>query len=266
MVLEKQAEKEVYVRLGRRIRRRREALGMSQETLADQISLSVARVRACEQGRYVIRITLIAALAKALGVPESYLLHDEEAGHWVKDAKGKGGMPFSSHRPRKRRAADLAALDIHIGQRLRWRRQVLGLSQEALGRKLGVTFQQIQKYENGANSLSTRRLYQLMHILCVPLTFFFDGFVDTSTPRDMTFSSDTQVGPPEKLNLALLRACLQIETSEVKLAVMRLIKALAERPLASSQIKDGLRTGHSIGSASGETDAVSCQDGGQRAG
>ena len=65
-------------------------------------------------------------------------------------------------------------VDIHVGDRVRRRRVLLGLSQEKLGDAVGLTFQQIQKYERGANRISASRLFQFCHILDVPISFFFD--------------------------------------------------------------------------------------------
>ena len=66
-------------------------------------------------------------------------------------------------------------LDTYIGARLRMRRLMLGMSQEALGEKLSLTFQQIQKYEKGTNRVSASRLYELAQALDVPVRYFFDG-------------------------------------------------------------------------------------------
>ena len=66
-------------------------------------------------------------------------------------------------------------LDTYIGARLRMRRLMLGMSQEALGEKLSLTFQQIQKYEKGTNRVSASRLYELAQALDVPVQYFFDG-------------------------------------------------------------------------------------------
>ena len=66
-------------------------------------------------------------------------------------------------------------LDTFIGARLRMRRLMLGMSQEALGEKLSLTFQQIQKYEKGTNRVSASRLYELAQALDVPVQYFFDG-------------------------------------------------------------------------------------------
>jgi transcriptional regulator with XRE-family HTH domain len=65
--------------------------------------------------------------------------------------------------------------DIHVGNRVRMRRKMLGMSQEKLGGALGVTFQQVQKYEKGRNRISASRLQQIAHILQVPMPFFFEG-------------------------------------------------------------------------------------------
>ncbi len=65
-------------------------------------------------------------------------------------------------------------IDVHVGSRLRLRRMLLGMSQEKLGERLGLTFQQIQKYEKGVNRIGASRLYQLAHILSVPVQFFYE--------------------------------------------------------------------------------------------
>ena len=65
--------------------------------------------------------------------------------------------------------------DKHVGARVRMRRMMLGMSQEKLGDALGLTFQQVQKYEKGANRIGASRLQQIAHILQVPVSFFFDG-------------------------------------------------------------------------------------------
>ena len=65
-------------------------------------------------------------------------------------------------------------VDIHVGSRVRLRRTLLGMSQKKLGNALGLTFQQIQKYERGANRIGSSRLFLLSRILDVPVSFFFD--------------------------------------------------------------------------------------------
>jgi transcriptional regulator with XRE-family HTH domain len=65
-------------------------------------------------------------------------------------------------------------IDVHVGNRIRVRRQLVGMSQEKLGELLGITFQQVQKYEKGSNRISASRLYYAAKVLGVPVQFFFD--------------------------------------------------------------------------------------------
>ena len=71
-------------------------------------------------------------------------------------------------------------IDKHVGSRVRMRRMMLSMSQEKLGGALGLTFQQVQKYEKGTNRIGASRLQQISHILQVPVAFFFEG-----APRSM---------------------------------------------------------------------------------
>src|SRR5579863_7523643 len=73
-------------------------------------------------------------------------------------------------------------IDKHVGARLRMRRVLVGMSQEKLGDALNITFQQIQKYEKGANRIGASRLQELARILQVPPSFFFDGAPSGQTP------------------------------------------------------------------------------------
>lgn len=75
----------------------------------------------------------------------------------------------------------MSYLDIHIGQQVRRRRITLGLSQKALADGLGITFQQIQKYEKGANTVNARRLHELSKTLGIPVAYFFEGLRSGAT-------------------------------------------------------------------------------------
>jgi transcriptional regulator with XRE-family HTH domain len=83
--------------------------------------------------------------------------------------------------PSSKRRSNMAAkklpkpVDKHVGSRVRMRRMMLGMSQEKLGDALGLTFQQVQKYEKGTNRMGASRLQHVADILQVPVTFFFDG-------------------------------------------------------------------------------------------
>ncbi len=86
-------------------------------------------------------------------------------------------------------------IDVHLGKRLRRRRRLLGLTQQQLAGACGVRFQQIQKYECGANRISAARLWQLSEALEVPVGYFFDGLSDEAAERPV----DAGQGPGEVL-------------------------------------------------------------------
>ncbi len=81
-------------------------------------------------------------------------------------------------------------VDIYVGERVRFRRKMLRISQEKLANALGLTFQQIQKYERGSNRISASKLYKLAELLGVPINFFFNGY--TSTLPKVTSLSDEE--------------------------------------------------------------------------
>src|SRR5579872_2247785 len=83
-------------------------------------------------------------------------------------------LKATSGRGRRRKTGQPNPIDIHVGARVRLRRTLLGMSQERLGKAIGLTFQQVQKYERGANRIGSSRLFELSKILDVPVSFFFD--------------------------------------------------------------------------------------------
>lgn len=121
-------------------------------------------------------------------------------------------------------------VDIHVGGRVRLRRTLLGMSQEKLGGALGLTFQQVQKYERGTNRIGSSRLYHLSHILDVPVSFFFDD-MPVEVAGGGFAEGGQQVYDQEKLSrretLELVRAYYQIEDAEVRKRMFELVKAIA---------------------------------------
>lgn len=124
-------------------------------------------------------------------------------------------------------------IDIHVGKRVRLRRTLLGMSQEKLGEALGLTFQQVQKYERGTNRIGSSRLYNLSQILGVPVSFFFDELhpdvADSGAPRgDGNISRSVE---PDQLakreTLEMVRAYYRIENPQVRKRIFELIKSLA---------------------------------------
>ncbi len=124
-------------------------------------------------------------------------------------------------------------IDIHVGSRIRLRRNMLGMSQEKLGENLGITFQQIQKYEKGTNRVGASRLQAIASILGVPVAFFFEdapgqepgagrGFAeDASASFAVEFCSTTE-------GLQLNRAFVRISDQKVRRKIIDLVKALSD--------------------------------------
>jgi len=118
--------------------------------------------------------------------------------------------------------------DVYVGSRVRLRRKMLGLSQEKLGEKLGITFQQIQKYEKGTNRVGASRLQAMSEALSVPVSYFFpDEASDAAGLREdganfiMDFMSSSE-------GIELSRAFLKIPSGKVRRKVVELVRALAE--------------------------------------
>ena len=111
-------------------------------------------------------------------------------------------------------------VDVHVGSRVRLRRTLLGMSQTDIADALGLTFQQVQKYEKGTNRISASRLYQLSLIFGVPVESFFEEIEEegsSSSPDDVMLKRET---------LELVRAYYRIRNPEVREALHAMIKAM----------------------------------------
>ena len=123
-------------------------------------------------------------------------------------------------------------IDIHVGRRVRHRRTLLGLSQEKLGEAVGLTFQQIQKYERGANRISASRLYALSHILDVPVPFFFEDMPpeisgEKSVPSHAEGIQEEFDPLTKRETLELVRAYYRIKDPNVRKRLYNLFKSLS---------------------------------------
>ncbi len=120
-------------------------------------------------------------------------------------------------------------VDVHVGSRVRLRRLLLGMSQDKLGEELGVTFQQIQKYERGANRIGASRLYRMAKVLGVPVGFFYEGADEDPAPGfsegDQTPLVDDFINSPE--GVALAAAFASIKSTKVRRKVLELVRAMA---------------------------------------
>ena len=130
------------------------------------------------------------------------------------------------------------AVDLHVGKRVRLRRTLLGMSQEQLGTELNITFQQVQKYERGANRVSASRLWDISQILDVPINYFFDDMTENtmrSSPRrvsrgsEVVDLSDEQIKDPmaRRETLELVRTYYTIEKPLVRKRILEMVKSIA---------------------------------------
>ena len=131
-------------------------------------------------------------------------------------------------------------IDVHVGQRLRQRRVLAGLSQEKLARMVGITFQQVQKYERGANRIVASRLYQLANVLDVPVSYFFeeiteDAANDDAEPQESLVGADVLSHDimAERETLELVRIYYSIENDQIRRRAFDLLRALSKRDAPS---------------------------------
>lgn len=122
-------------------------------------------------------------------------------------------------------------IDIHVGGRIRLRRNMQGMSQEKLGEQLGITFQQIQKYEKGTNRVGASRLQEISSILTVPVAYFFED-APGSTPTS-GFAEDNQTDYvvdflSSSEGLSLNRAFARIQDPKVRRRIIDLVRSLAD--------------------------------------
>jgi transcriptional regulator with XRE-family HTH domain len=123
-------------------------------------------------------------------------------------------------------------VDIQVGNRVRIRRMLIGMSQERLGDLLGLTFQQVQKYEKGVNRIGAGRLFEVSRILGVPIDFFYEGIGDQLAGNRGFAESETSppvmefVSSGEGLQLSL--AFMKIKDAKVRKRVLDLVKSLSE--------------------------------------
>ncbi|MFA5952747.1 MAG: helix-turn-helix transcriptional regulator [Hyphomicrobium sp.] len=123
-------------------------------------------------------------------------------------------------------------IDRHVGSRVRMRRMLAGVSQEKLGDALGVTFQQIQKYEKGSNRVSASRLQHIAKMLDVPVAFFFDGAPNGDLPAggfsDAASSAYASDFMSSSEGVQLTKAFVRIKSPKVRRRIIDLVESLAE--------------------------------------
>ena len=136
-------------------------------------------------------------------------------------------------------------IDVHVGHRLRLRRTLLGLSQQKVGEALGLTFQQVQKYERGANRIGASRLWDLSGVLDCPISFFFEEMTDENAEKGHADAGEHGESRDEdpmnrRETLELVRAYYRINGEQVRKRIYELTKSLAaaDNPVEEPQAKD----------------------------
>lgn len=130
-------------------------------------------------------------------------------------------------------------IDVHVGARVKLRRMILGMSQETLGKALGLTFQQIQKYEKGVNRIGASRIFELSQLLDVPIQYFYEDYGDTGAARSQGLAEPDAgeafmqlVNSPEGVELC--RHFAEIKDPKVRKRVLDLVKTIAETETSKS--------------------------------
>lgn len=130
----------------------------------------------------------------------------------------------------------LDPVDVHVGKRIRSCRVSLGISQQRLGEDLGISFQQVQKYENGSNRVSASRLYQISEIFGVPMAYFFDGLDRSQIPKTAE-ADDVDLGDgrhetiSKRETLELVKALHKIKDPAIKRNAVKFLKSVANAEL-----------------------------------
>jgi len=123
-------------------------------------------------------------------------------------------------------------IDLHVGARIRTRRKILGVSQEKLAEALGLTFQQVQKYERGANRVSASKLYEIAAALQTQIAYFFEGLADPALSRGEVAENGAEqfvhdfLMTPEGLELAGLFP--KVRRGAVRRRILDLVRSMAE--------------------------------------
>lgn len=125
-------------------------------------------------------------------------------------------------------------IDVHVGKRLRFGRTMQGMSQESIGESIGVTFQQIQKYERGINCIRASKLFELAKVLKVPVTFFYEGFEQNGNAYHIPGAGDSGEDrfdmelTTSRESIELMRAFHKIQDPHLRSKVVDLVRAMSD--------------------------------------
>jgi transcriptional regulator with XRE-family HTH domain len=166
----RRAASAVDIHVGRKIRARRLFLGMSQTDLGETLGIRFTQIQKYETGAQRPAPARLQKISEALGVSPFYFFEGAPTVRKTTPAPEKESI---STEPVGREAGN--AVDAHVGRKIRARRMVMGMSQTELGDALGITLQQVQKYEKGAERVGASRLQKISVALDVAVFYFFEG-------------------------------------------------------------------------------------------
>ena len=130
-------------------------------------------------------------------------------------------------------------IDAYVGAQIKQRRTIVGMSQTELANRLGITFQQVQKYEKGANRVGSSRLYEISEILGVPLQSFFEGVEDVIQKKNSKTADkrtkDTTLGKFDEFisspsGVDMIKAFVEIDNPSVRKQIAALVKSVSRAP------------------------------------
>ncbi len=133
-------------------------------------------------------------------------------------------------------------VDTFVGKRLRMRRTMMGLSQEAVAKAVGITFQQVQKYEKGANAMNSNRLFEFARFMNVPVEYFFEGLEKVGTIKSSSGVAESeaekfqhQISVSDRESLEMMKAFKRIREQNIRKRLADLVRAIADnKPVLDS--------------------------------
>jgi transcriptional regulator with XRE-family HTH domain len=199
----------VDVHVGQRLRLRRVLLGLSQQRLGECLGVSFQQVQKYEKGTNRVAASRLHEFAQVMDVPVGFFFEGLPAfSGKVPTEVRHDPLPGCGRTPATDRIAEHDRgrpetmthaphpIDIQVGNHIRIRRRLLGLTQRDLARHLGLTFQQIQHYESGANRISASRLHDIATLLDLPVACFFEEDPAPLIPRANQHRHSAQPRPP----------------------------------------------------------------------
>jgi|GEM_PF-23487 len=206
--------------IGEQIRRERELRGIEQRKLAGKIKITISQLNKIEKGEERISPEIMHKIAGEMEIPVSVLYPPNKG-----DSEG---ALLASARDAEAPARHSGEIDASVGRKIREQRKLKKITQQQLGKHLGVSFQQIQKYEKGVNRVSFSFLIKISEFLGVPVAFFY--------PKAEHGGEERGAGAPDGVSVhctpaegnELMRAFMKIPDEKVRRRIIDLAKALSD--------------------------------------